>query len=204
MLCFSLGIHTLSLQGFDFALPLAGGLLLAAGVALLRQRWLARRGAMSFIAMLGGWLAVITGFTALSAAWGIELGVTFGLIALSLLGYAAVVATAELRTMRARQAGELALEPEQRPTNWSRGIAKSLLAIVLAGIASIGLGVAFAVAMPLAPQDRIVIGGLLVPILWGGGMAWTLCDPRLVRATIVLLVISAIGYGIAFLPRAFS
>ena len=58
--------------------------------------------------------------------------------------------------------------------------------------------------MPLAPQDRIVIGGLLVPILWGAGMAWTLSDARLVRATIVLLTISALGYGIAFLPKVFS
>lgn len=159
---------------------------------------------MSIIAMLGGWLAVAAGFAVFSESWGAERGVTFALIALSLVGYAAVVATAELRTARVRQSGELALEPEQRPTNWSRGIAKSLLAIVLAGIASIGIGVAFAVAMPLAPQDRIVIGGLLVPILWGGGMAWTLCDARLVRATIVLLAVSAIGYGIAFLPKALS
>jgi hypothetical protein len=183
------------------ALPFAGGLLLAAGVALLRLRWLAKRGTGSFIVMLGGWLALIAGFVAFSEAVGAERGVTFALIALSLVGYLVVAWTAELRTTRVRQPGDVALEPEARRTNWPRGIAKSLLAIVLAGIASIGLGVAFAVAMPLAPQDRIVIGGLLVPILWGGGMAWTLADPRLVRATVILLTISAIGYGIAFLPR---
>lgn len=186
------------------ALPIAGGLLLAAGVALLRTRWLAKRNWMSFAIMLGGWLAIVAGFIACSEAVGAERGVTFALIALSLLAYAAVAFTAELRPARARQTGDVALEPEARRTNWPRGIAKSLLAIVLAGIASIGLGVAFAVAMPLAPQDRIVIGGLLVPILWGGGMAWTLADPRLVRATVVLLIVSAIGYGIAFLPKAFS
>ena len=154
--------------------------------------------------MLAGWLAIVAGCVALSEAVSAERGVTFALIALSLLGYAAVAFTAEIRATRVRQPGELALEPEQRTTNWPRGIAKSLLAIALAGIASIGLGVAFAVAMPLAPQDRIVIGGLLVPILWGAGMAWTLSDARLVRATIVLLTISALGYGIAFLPKVFS
>ena len=151
--------------------------------------------------MLGGWLAIAAGLAAWSEASGAERGITFGLIALSLVGYLAVAWSAELRTARVRQPGDVALEPEPRRTNWPRGIAKSLLAIVLAGIASIGLGVAFAVAMPLAPQDRIVIGGLLVPILWGGGMAWTLADPRLVRATIILLTISAVGYGIAFLPK---
>jgi hypothetical protein len=188
----------------EIALPLAGGLLLAAGVALLRARWIAKRSWMSFAVLLAGWVVVIAAFVALSEAVGAERGVTFALIALSLLGYAAVAFTAEIRAARMRQPGELALEPEQRTTNWPRGIAKSLLAIVLAGIASIGLGVAFAVAMPLAPQDRIVIGGLLVPILWGAGMAWTLSDARLVRATIVLLTISALGYGIAFLPKVFS
>jgi hypothetical protein len=55
----------------------------------------------------------------------------------------------------------------------------------------------------MPPADRAVIGGLIVPILWGGGMAWTLCDPRLVRATIILLSVSALGYGIAFLPKVF-
>ncbi len=182
-------------------LPIAGGLLLAVGVGLLRARWLSKRNWTSFGLMLVGWLAIVGALVAFSEGVGAERGVTFALIALSLLGYAAVTYTAELRPTRVRQPGDVALEPEQRKTNWPRGIAKSLLAIVLAGIASIGLGVAFAVAMPLAPHDRIVIGGLLVPILWGGGMAWTLADPRLVRATIVLLTISALGYGIAFLPK---
>jgi hypothetical protein len=93
------------------------------------------------------------------------------------------------------------LEPEERATNWRRGIAKSLLAIVLAGIASIGVGVAIAVAMPLAVYDRIMLGGILVPVLWGGGMAWTLSDAKLLRATIVLVAVSLVSYAIAFLPK---
>jgi hypothetical protein len=32
-------------------------------------------------------------------------------------------------------------------------------------------------------------------------MAWTLSDPRLVRATVILMTVSALGYGIAFLPK---
>ena len=57
----------------------------------------------------------------------------------------------ELRSAPAACRARLALEPEDRPTNWRRGIAKSLLAIVLAGVAAIGIGVAFAVAMPMPP-----------------------------------------------------
>jgi hypothetical protein len=55
--------------------------------------------------------------------------------------------------------------------------------------------------MPMATHDRMVVGGLLVPILWGAGMAWTLSDAKLVRATLVLGSISVLGYGIAFLPK---
>jgi hypothetical protein len=54
------------------------------------------------------------------------------------------------------------------------------------------------------PTDRIVIGGLLVPMLWGAGMAWTLSDAKLVRATLLLAVISAAAYAAAFLPKMFS
>jgi hypothetical protein len=129
------------------------------------------------------------------------MGTTYALLALSLAGYALVTASIEFRNTRARDTRSLAAEPEERPTNWPRAIAKSLLAIVLAGIAAIGIGVAFAVAMPLGTHDRVVIGGVLVPVLWGAGMAWTLADAKLLRATIFLVAISAVSYGIAFLPK---
>jgi hypothetical protein len=147
---------------------------------------------------------VLAAFVVLAEAWGAELGTTYALGVLSLVAYGVIGATYERRADKRRAVRESAYDPEERPTNWRRGVGKALLAIVLAGVASIGVGVAVAVEMPLPPQDRAVIGGLLVPILWGGGMAWTLSDPRLVRATIILLGVSAIGYGIAFLPRGLS
>jgi hypothetical protein len=195
----------LSFETLDNALvlALAGGLLLTAGVVLLRRRWLLR-GASGVGYLIGGWLAVLAGFYVFAEARGAELGTTYALGALSLAAYAVIGATYERRESKRREPREVPYDPEERPTNWRRGTGKAMLAIVLAGVASIGIGVAFAVQAPLPPQDRAVIGGLLVPILWGGGMAWTLCDPRLVRATIILLTVSAIGYGIAFLPKAVS
>lgn len=184
-------------------LIIAGGLIMAAGVVMLRKRWRAR-GTDGRAFLIGGWLAIIAAFAVLSHAWGAELGVTYALGALSLIAYALIIATLERRNNKRREPREPSVDPEERPTNWRRGIAKSLLAIVLAGIASIGIGVAIAIYLPMPPGDRAVIGGLLVPILWGGGMAWTLCDPRLVRATIILVTVSALGYGIAFLPKVFS
>lgn len=179
---------------------ITGGLLAAAGVVMLRKRWLAR-GTEARAFLFGGWIAILLGFVSFTYAWGAELGTTYAFGALSLVAYALIIATLERRNSKRREPREPSVDPEERPTNWRRGIAKSLLAIVLAGIASIGVGVALAIYLPLPPGDRAVIGGLLIPILWGGGMAWTLCDPRLVRATLILTAISAFGYGIAFLPK---
>lgn len=183
-----------------WAATLAGALLFAVGLWALRRSWMTRRAAGPGL-VLAGWFGIASGIAAFVHGYGGEVGTTYALLALSVIAYVAVMFTIELREARRRGVREAALDPEDRPTNWPRAIAKSLLAVVLAGIAAIGLGVAFAVAMPLPAPDRIVIGGLLVPLLWGGGMAWTLSDAKLLRATLLLLVVSAAGYGIAFLPK---
>ena len=44
-----------------------------------------------------------------------------------------------------------------------------------------------------------------MPVLWGGGMAWTLSDAKLLRRNrSCSLAMSALGYGIAFLPKVLS
>jgi hypothetical protein len=182
---------------------LAGTAPLAGGIALLSASWRKRDGAKAHL-RIGGWLLVLAGMALFARAWGAELGTAYGLVVLSLAAYGIVAAGVELRSAPVRASREAALEPEDRPTNWQRGIAKSLLAIVLAGVAAIGIGVAFAVAMPMPAHDRILIGGILVPVLWGGGMAWTLSDAKLLRATLLLIAVSAIGYAIAFLPKVLS
>lgn len=184
------------------AATLAGLALLGGGTLVLRQAWLARR--RDHRLLWAGWALVLAGMAAFWMGWGGELGIPFGLIALGLLAYSLISATHERRTAKSRPLRETALDPEERSPSWGRAIFKSLLAIVLAGIASIGLGVLFAVKGPLPEADRIIIGGLLVPILWGGGMAWTLCDARLVRAFFVLVGVSAVSYGIVFLPQVFA
>jgi hypothetical protein len=182
---------------------LIGGALLIGGVALLRASWMRRRGAKAYL-RLAGWLLLVAGLGAFIQGWGGEVGTTYALLAVSVVAYGAVAAGIELRTSPTRMPRDAALEPEERPTNWRRGAAKALLAIVLSGVAAIGVGVAFALYMPMATHDRIILGGILVPVLWGGGMAWTLSDAKLVRATLLLLAISALCYGVAFLPKAFS
>ncbi len=173
-------------------------LVLVAGVVLLRLAWLRGK---ARLATLGGCLFVGAAFYGFIYIWGGEMGSAYALLALSAAAFLVIWYGLERRVARVRPGRDVALEPEDRPTNWRRATAKSFLAIVLAGVAAIGIGVAFAVNMPLVPTDRIVIGGILVPILWGGGMAWTLSDAKLVRATLLLTVISAAAYAAAFLPK---
>jgi hypothetical protein len=182
---------------------LIGSALLIGGIALLRASWMRPRGGKGYL-RLGGWLLVVAGMAAFTQTWGGEVGMTYALLGLSVVAYCTVAAGIELRNAPNRMPRDVALEPEDRPTNWRRGAAKALLAIVLSGMAAIGVGVAFAIHMPMATHDRIVIGGILVPVLWGGGMAWTLSDAKLLRATFLLLAISAVCYAMAFLPKAFS
>lgn len=174
--------------------------LISFGLFLLRASWLSNRRPHLPWAICG-WLSLGASFVILAREMGGELALAYGLTALAVMAYAAVAMTVEVRERRSQASTSLALEPEARGTNWRRAIVKSLLAIVLAGVAAIGVGVAFAVAMPLAVHDRIVIGGVLVPVLWGGGMAWTLADAKLIRATIILLSVSVVSYGVAFLPK---
>jgi hypothetical protein len=180
---------------------LASTLTLVAGVALLRLAWLRGK---ARIATLGGWFLVGGALYGFIYIWGAEMGSAYGLLALSAVAFGVIAFGLERRVARVRPGRDVALEPEDRPTNWPRAIAKSFLAIVLAGVAAVGIGVAFAIHMPLVPTDRIVIGGILVPVLWGAGMAWTLSDAKLVRAMLLLAVISTAAYAAAFLPKMLS
>ena len=182
-------------------LTLAGAVLMVSGLLIVRSAW-AQRGRQP-VRTLCGWCLLVVGIACATFAWG-EPGLIAALAAFSVIAFVIVAMGAEYRPVRAANGRELAAEPDERPTNWTRAIAKSLLAIVLAGVAAVGIGIAFAVAAPLDAADRTIIGGLLVPMLWGAGMAWTLCDAKLVRATALLLVVSACAYGIAFLPKMLS
>ena len=115
----------------------------------------------------------------------------------------ALVATGvEFRNAKKKAPRELALEPSERRRIAWRGWLRGFLAGPLAGIAALGCGLAVAICAPGAVQSRMVIGGLLVPFLWAGGMAWTLSDDKILRATAVLTGVSVLTLGAAFLKGA--
>lgn len=181
---------------------LAGG---AFGAWALRRAWRspAEKGA--------GYRAIGCAAIVATLVWpGFLLGDTRGpFIALAMLSVAAlaVVATgATVRTVKAGKTGRagrasdsLAPEPLDRPTTRWRSILRWLLAGPIGMIAAMAVGICYAVLVPGEAQTRLLIGALIVPVAWGGAMAWTLADNRIIRATAVLVGTALTGFGLAIL-----
>jgi hypothetical protein len=186
----------------NLVLGICAAALIAIGISLVRfsrQRSSSQElGSPHF-----AWSAIALGFALFVVGCGAVPGLIYAFLAFGIGGYVAIASNITWRTSPTRGATSFAAEPEERPSNWFLASAKAVLALVLAGLAAFGIGEAFAVAMPLRAPDRIVVGALLVPILWGGGMAWTLADSKLRRAAIALAIIAAASFAIAFVPRVF-
>lgn len=182
-----------------WALPLA--VLPLVGAYLLKRAWDEATPQRPWL-IIGGWalltLAIAASVPLLGAARGpfavLALGSTFALI---------LVATGvERRNAKKKAARELAPEPSDRRRVVWRGWLRGFLAGPLAGIAALGCGLAVAICAPGQIQSRMVIGGLMVPFLWAGGMAWTLSDDKILRAFAVLAGVSVVTLGAAFLKGA--
>lgn len=129
-------------------------------------------------------------------------------IAVTLVALAALGVVASGYTLRPAKAGRaaragLAPEPAERaPSAWRTALRWSLAGPV-GMVAAMALGISYAVWAPGAAQTRLVIGGLIVPVAWGGAMAWTLADSRILRAAAVLAGTALAGFGAAML-RGFA
>lgn len=177
----------------------AGGLL---GAWLLRRAWRAQADE-GRRALLAGWAVILA-----TLAWPIwVLGPVRGpFIAITLVSVAALVMVANNATVRAAKAARagagresLAPEPLDRPTTRWRTTLRWLLAGPIGMIAAMAVGICYSVWVPGEPQTRLLIGGLIVPVVWGGAMAWTLADNRILRATAVLVGTALAGFGISIL-----
>ena len=167
-----------------------------AGAWLLRRSWQGKTQQSGLVA--AGWLLIAA--ATILPAW--LLGPARGpFIALAIVPAAAlgvVAANYSVRQAKARAAREsLAPEPSDRATTKGRETLRWLLAGPIGMIAAMGVGIAWAALVPGEQQTRLVVGGLLVPLIWGGCMAWTLADNRILRATAVLTGVAIISFTAA-------
>ncbi|RSV35834.1 hypothetical protein CA234_19130 [Sphingomonas sp. ABOLE] len=183
----------------QLALGSAAILIVAAAAAwLLRLAWRRSSGKAP-------WRAAGLGLAALAilAPAGL-LGEARGpFAALALFSVAALSIVASGRTLRSAQAGRggrgdgVAPEPAERASAPWRGLLRWLLAGPIGMVAAMAVGVCYTVWGAGAVQTRLVVGGLLVPLVWGAAMAWTLADDKLLRAAAVLLGTALVGFGLA-------
>lgn len=169
------------------------------GALLLRRAWRSRDDRNSERAAGWGLLAggLATGLTVIDGVRGM-----FAALAIVSVGALVTVAQgAQWRAARAGRAGRdsLAPEPAERLTTaWQRTL-RWLLAGPIGMVAAMAVGIAWSTWIPGEPQTRLLIGGLLVPVAWGGAMAWTLADDRIVRATAVLVGTAIAGFALSIL-----
>lgn len=173
----------------------AGGI---GGAAALRRSWKGR-GKAGAPWKLIGWL-VFALSTALSVA---VFGTMRGLfVALTLIGLAALLVVAsgfQVREQRVKRNRSLAPEPVERASSLWRGTLRWLLALPIGMVAAMGIGIFYSAWSGGEPQTRLVVGGLLTPVVWGACMAWTLADNRILRALAFLVAVIAFGFGLSIL-----
>ncbi|MCI4592167.1 hypothetical protein MOK15_18960 [Sphingobium sp. BYY-5] len=179
-------------------LLIAGGAL---GAAMLRRSWLRRDRALPGL-LLAGWTVLIGLMVAAVLLVGPVKGLALALV-MEGIGALAVVWSGRVQRKAARlRAGDVAPEPLEEPGRFGRGVLRALLAGPLGMTAAIAVAFCITVYLPGDPRTRIVLGGMLMPVLWGFAMTWTLADRRLLRATVMLVGTSIIGFGLAALGGA--
>ncbi|WHO37902.1 hypothetical protein PMI04_015185 [Sphingobium sp. AP49] len=185
-------------------IPLASLLLIAGGAlgaALLRRSWLRRDRSVPAL-LLAGWTVLVGLLVAAFLLVGPVKGLALGLV-MEAIGALALIWFGRVRRKAGRvRAGDVAPEPLEEPGRFWRGVLRALLAGPLGMTAAMGVAFCLTVYMPGDPRTRIVLGGMLLPILWGLAMTWTLADRRLLRATAVLVGTSIVGFGLAALGGA--
>lgn len=172
-----------------------------AGAALLKGAWDGPSPRRPWL-ILGGWSLMALAIGVSAPLMGPARGPAAVLAVGSTAILAFVAAGVERRSARKKAARELAPEPSDRRRVAWRGWLRGFLAGPLAGVAALGCGLAVAICAPGQVQSRMVIGGLIVPFLWAGGMAWTLSDDKILRAFAVLASVAILTLGAAFLKGA--
>ncbi|MEI9904789.1 MAG: hypothetical protein WDN06_13085 [Asticcacaulis sp.] len=135
-------------------------------VFLLRMAWKNANAWRPWL-IAGGWSLVAV---AIGIAWhllGPVRGVFIALTAIMLAGLFTVALRFQVRPAQVVAGRDVALEPSDRKRVMWRGWLRGLLAGPMSGVAALGVGLMWAICTPGAPQTRMVIGGLLVPVLVG-------------------------------------
>jgi len=173
----------------------AGAVLAVAGPVLLRRAWLKSDGAAALTA--GGWALLILCFPLWALAGGIDRGTAMGVVAVMAAALALIAATAP-RPLRRPSTGAVrepraSVAPRRTAGDLLRRAGRFVTTGPLAAAAAVALTLALALHGPGAEATRTVTAVLLLPLMWGAGMAWAASDIRPLRPAVGLTLAGTIG-----------
>jgi hypothetical protein len=166
-------------------MTVSGLALTGVGLGALYRAWAAPQRHYRWI--LIGWAAL-----AAAVAQGAETGlsdrsVALALLALPLLAYLLIGATADRRGTpgKAKRPAPPSSIPPGGPRRFPwRGLWRALLAGPLAALLGLAVAILAVRHGPGTDADRLVAAELLAPLAWAAAMAWSLADGRLARASL--------------------
>lgn len=140
------------------------------------------------LALSCGWALLILSSWLWMAGQGVEFGIVYASLAISILAWLAVAANYEVRRRHktAPQRVEALVLPQGRSL-W-RHLLLFVGVVPLAGSAAILGSVMLAHMTGWQPVNAMVSGILLMPVLWGLGAWWVCADARLQRPLLALLL----------------
>ncbi len=170
-------------------------LLSSSGVGCLYFSW--RRKLSSGLWVSLGWLLLATSLLSWSQLLGVEFGVSYALLVLSLVAWLLALASLDRSRVNRQQ---LTSHPLSRPT-W-RTLGKHsglmLLTVGVAGSSAALVSVGLLRLLPMQPVNTIVVAVLLLPLLWGLLAYWFCATEHLLKPTLVTVAAGALGALLVF------
>ncbi len=159
------------------------------GAILLYRKWRNRLSGPAIA--LAGWALMTLALALWIVALGPEFGSVVGLTVPSLVVLCIVALHADIR-----QRGDA---PENRQpgkmtaARFSRHLLRFLLAVPVAGIASMCVVTALAVALPWGGANQWAFAIFLLPLVWGAAACWVTLDDRMVQRSVGIVLPGLIG-----------
>lgn len=171
-------------------------LLSVGGAGFLFAAWRQKQSTPLLVSL--GWGALLVSLVTWSRLLGVEFGITYALIALSLVAWLLVGFSLDASRVKLNKQPSLPLSwPSLRTLGKHTGLL--MLTVVLAGAVSAFVGVGVLRVLPMARVDTVIVSILLFPLIWGGLSYWYCAAERLLKPVLVSLGMGALGALAIFL-----
>jgi hypothetical protein len=162
----------------------------AAGIAALYGSW-RRPHRFKTLTASGAWLIVGASTVLWTRAAGPELGTACASMAVGVMAWMLVAVGRERAAGRRAQIQAATPRPDRGTV--ARAVARTIVAVPLAGGAALTTGAAISVAVPGAEANRIALAFVLATTLWGALAVWAAAACRLRRPALVLAGMTAVA-----------